>query len=312
MMYKKKLIIILISISLLTNLPLLSDEKVFIVFDVNDQIITNIDVEKESKYLISLNDQLKKLNPKRILDISKESALREKIKEIELLKYFDLEVKNPLIEKYIENFYLRLKLNNKSELSSLLDSYGLSMEYVQKKINIEITWNQLIYEKYIDQVNIDINKLKKKISKNKSKAKKKKYLLSEIIFETDNQKNLDNKVIKINESIKEIGFKNTANIYSVSDTAKFGGEIGWVEEERLSKKIKQELNKLNINENTLPFQTGGSFMILKIDNIKYEEKIINEKIQLEKNIQFETDKQLERFSKIYYNRLKINTAINES
>jgi len=312
MMYKKKLIIILISISLLTNLPLLSDEKVFIVFDVNDQIITNIDVEKESKYLISLNDQLKKLNPKRILDISKESALREKIKEIELLKYFDLEVKNPLIEKYIENFYLRLKLNNKSELSSLLDSYGLSMEYVQKKINIEITWNQLIYEKYIDQVNIDINKLKKKISKNKSKAKKKKYLLSEIIFETDNQKNLDNKVIKINESIKEIGFKNTANIYSVSDTAKFGGEIGWVEEGRLSKKIKQELNKLNINENTLPFQTGGSFMILKIDNIKYEEKIINEKIQLEKNIQFETDKQLERFSKIYYNRLKINTAINES
>ena len=312
MMYKKKLIIILISISLLTNLPLLSDEKVFIVFDVNDQIITNIDVEKESKYLISLNDQLKKLNPKRILDISKESALREKIKEIELLKYFDLEAKNPLIEKYIENFYLRLKLNNKSELSSLLDSYGLSIEYVQKKINIEITWNQLIYEKYIDQVNIDINKLKKKISKNKSKAKKKKYLLSEIIFETDNQKNLDNKVIKINESIKEIGFKNTANIYSVSDTAKFGGEIGWVEEERLSKKIKQELNKLNINENTLPFQTGGSFMILKIDNIKYEEKIINEKIQLEKNIQFETDKQLERFSKIYYNRLKINTAINES
>ena len=312
MMYKKKLVIILISISLLTNLPLLSDEKVFIVFDVNDQIITNIDVEKESKYLISLNDQLKKLNPKRILDISKESALREKIKEIELLKYFDLEVKNPLIEKYIENFYLRLKLNNKSELSSLLDSYGLSMEYVQKKINIEITWNQLIYEKYIDQVNIDINKLKKKISKNKSTAKKKKYLLSEIIFETDNQKNLDNKVIKINESIKEIGFKNTANIYSVSDTAKFGGEIGWVEEERLSKKIKQELNKLNINENTLPFQTGGSFMILKIDNIKYEEKIINEKIQLEKNIQFETDKQLERFSKIYYNRLKINTAINES
>ena len=312
MMYKKKLIIILISISLLTNLPLLSDEKVFIVFNVNDQIITNIDVEKESKYLISLNDQLKKLNPKRILDISKESALREKIKEIELLKYFDLEAKNPLIEKYIENFYLRLKLNNKSELSSLLDSYGLSIEYVQKKINIEITWNQLIYEKYIDQVNIDINKLKKKISKNKSKAKKKKYLLSEIIFETDNQKNLDNKVIKINESIKEIGFKNTANIYSVSDTAKFGGEIGWVEEGRLSKKIKQELNKLNINENTLPFQTGGSFMILKIDNIKYEEKIINEKIQLEKNIQFETDKQLERFSKIYYNRLKINTAINES
>ena len=173
MIYKKKLAIILISISLLTNVPLLSDEKVFIIFDVNDQIITNIDVENESKYLISLNDQLKKLNPKKVLDISKESALREKIKEIELLKYFDLKAKNPRTEKYIENFYLRLKLKNKSELSNLLDSYGLSMEYVEKKINIELTWSQLIYEKYINQVNIDEDKLKKQISKNKSTAKKK-------------------------------------------------------------------------------------------------------------------------------------------
>ena len=312
MMYKKKLLIVLISISLLTSFSLLSDERAFIVFDVNDQIITNIDIKKESRYLITLNSQLKKLNQKKILDISKESALREKIKEIELLKYFDLTAENPLTEKYIENFYLRLKLTNKVELSSLLNSYGLSMEYVEKKINIELTWNQLIYEKYKDQINIDVNKLKKQISKNKSTTEKKIYQLSEIIFEVDNQKNLDNKVKNIRESIEEIGFKNTANIYSIANTAKFGGEIGWVEEERLSKKVMQELKKRNINDITLPFQTGGSFLILRIDNIKYEQKIIDEKAQLDKIIQFQTDKQLERFSKIYYNKLKINTSINES
>ena len=311
-MYKKKLLIILISISLLTNSSLLSDEGAFIVFDVNDQIITNIDIKKESIYLTTLNSQLKKLNQKKILDISKESALREKIKEIELLKYFDLTAENPLTEKYIESFYLRLKLTNKVELSSLLNNYGLSMEYVEKKINIELTWNQLIYEKYKDQINIDVNKLKKQISKNKSTTEKKIYQLSEIIFEVDNQKNLDNKVKNIRESIEEIGFKNTANIYSIANTAKFGGEIGWVEEERLSKKVMQELKKRNINDITLPFQTGGSFLILRIDNIKYEQKIIDEKAQLDKIIQFQTDKQLERFSKIYYNKLKINTSINES
>ena len=311
-MYKKKFLIILISILLLTNFPLLSDERAFIVFDVNDQIITNIDIEKESRYLTTLNVQLKKLNPKKILTISKESALREKIKEIELLKYFDLKAKNPLTEKYIENFYLRLKLTNKIELGNLLNSHGLSMEYVEKKINIELTWNQLIYEKYNRQVNIDVNKLKKQISENKSTAKKKIYQLSEIVFEVDSQKNLNNKLKNINESIKEIGFNNTANIYSVANSAKFGGDIGWVEEERLSKKVMEELKKKNISEITLPFQTGGSFVIFKIDNIKYEEKIIDEKAQLEKIIQFQTDKQLERFSKIYYNKLKINTSINES
>ena len=312
MMYKKKFLIILISILLLTNFPLLSDERAFIVFDVNDQIITNIDIEKESRYLTTLNVQLKKLNPKKILTISKESALREKIKEIELLKYFDLKEKNPLTEKYIESFYLRLKLTNKNELGNLLNSNGLSMGYVEKKINIELTWNQLIYEKYNRQVNIDVNKLKKQISENKSTAKKKIYQLSEIVFEVDSQKNLNNKLKNINESIKEIGFNNTANIYSVANSAKFGGDIGWVEEERLSKKVMEELKKKNISEITLPFQTGGSFVIFKIDNIKYEEKIIDEKAQLEKIIQFQTDKQLERFSKIYYNKLKINTSINES
>ena len=311
-MYKKKLLIILISISLLSNFSLLSDEGAFIVFDVNDQIITNIDIKKESRYLTTLNSQLKKLNQKKILDISKDSALREKIKEIELLKYFDLKIKNPLTERYIEDFYLRLKLTSKIELSDLLDSYGLSMEYIENKINIELTWNQLIYEKYRDQVNIDVNEIKKKISKNKSTAKKKIYQLSEIVFEVDSQINLNNKLKNINESIKEIGFKNTANIYSIANSAKFGGEIGWVEEEKLSKKIMKELKKKNISEITLPFQTGGSFLILKIDNIKYEEKIIDEKAQLEKIIQFQTDKQLERFSKIYYNKLKINTSINES
>ena len=312
MMYKKKLSIILILISLLINFPLISGERAFIVFNVNDQIITNIDIKKESRYLITLNSQLEKLNQKKILDISKESALREKIKEIELLKYFDLKAKNPLTEKYIENFYLRLKLTNRIEFSSLLNSYGLSLEYVEKKINIELTWNQLIYEKYRNQVNIDVDKIKKKLNKNKSITKKKVYLLSEIIFEVDNKNNLDNKVRNINESIEEIGFKNTANIYSISNTSKFGGEIGWVEEQRLSKKVMQELKKMNISENTSPFQTGGSFMILKIDDIKYEEKIIDKEVQLQKIIQFETDKQLERFSKIFYNKLKINTSINES
>ena len=85
------------------------------------------------------------------------------------------------------------------------------------------------------------------------------------------QKNLDNKLKNINESIEEIGFKNTANIYSVANTAKFGGEIGWVEEERLSKKVMQELKK-RILMKYITFQTGGSFMILRIDNINMKKK----------------------------------------
>ena len=191
----------------------------------------------------------------------------------------------------------------------MLKENNISLAYVEKKIQIEATWNQLIYDKYKSQVNIDKEKLIKLIKNNKDNEKI--YKLSAISYERDKNEGIQKKIKSINESISEIGFKNTANIYSISDTAKLGGELGWIEEEKLSKKIIGLLTKLKINEHTLPIQIGGSFLILKIDNIKYEKKMINAEEELKKRIEFETDKQLLQFSRIYFNKIKINTNINE-
>ena len=113
------------------------------------------------------------------------------------------------------------------------------------------------------------------------------------------------------QSISEIGFNNTANIYSISDSSKFGGKIGWVDEKKLSKKIIQELQSLEAGQYTKPIQTGSLFLILKIEEIKYEKAMFNEDEELNKMIQFETSKQLDQFSKIFYNKIKINSLIDE-
>jgi len=289
----------------------LAEENISIAYKINNEIITNIDIKKESSYLIALNNQLKNLDKKKILGISKESAIREKIKKIELQKYITLNKENLNINKYIKNFYLKLGLSNEVEFREYLKNYNVTLNYVEKKMLIEVAWNQLIYEKYKNQINIDINKLKEQIKKNKNKNDKKVYLLSEIIFEKNNQDKFDEKIKNINESIKEIGFKNTANIYSISDSAKFGGDIGWIEEEKLSRKILNKLTKLKVGDSTLPFQIGGSFLVLKVEKIKYEKKIFDENQELKQKIQFETSRQLDQFSKIYYNKIKINTNINE-
>ena len=289
----------------------LAEENISIAYKINNEIITNIDIKKESSYLIALNNQLKNLDKKKILGIAKESAIREKIKKIELQKYITLNKENLNINKYIKNFYLKLGLSNEVEFREYLKNYNVTLNYVEKKMLIEVAWNQLIYEKYKNQINIDINKLKEQIKKNKNKNDKKVYLLSEIIFEKNNQDKFDEKIKNINESIKEIGFKNTANIYSISDSAKFGGDIGWIEEEKLSRKILNKLTKLKVGDSTLPFQIGGSFLVLKVEKIKYEKKIFDENQELKQKIQFETSRQLDQFSKIYYNKIKINTNINE-
>ena len=286
-------------------------ENFYIVYKVNNEIITNSDIEKEYRYLVSLNNQLKNLEKQKIIELSKESALREKIKKIELIKYFDLKTINIDIDNYLENFYRNLNINNKKEFEEYLQSNKISLNYVQKKIEIEILWNQLIYDRYIGQINIDRNQLKEKVKKLISTKKQKKYSLSEILFDIENNSNFEKKLENINQSISEIGFKNTANIYSISDSSKFGGKIGWIEEQKLSTKILEQLKALEVGQYTSPVQVGSSFLILKIEEIKYENAIINEDEELNKMIQFETSKQLDQFSKIFYEKIKINSFINE-
>ena len=98
-------------------------------------------------------------------------------------------------------------------------------------------------------------------------------------------------------------------VYQIAQ--KFGGSIGWVDEKELSKKIFNQIKGLKINEFTDPIQNGGSFLIIKIDDVKYIKKKINIKKELNKKINFETERQLQQFSKIYYNMIKINTNIDE-
>ena len=310
MINKNKLFLIQV-LFMFINFESFSKENMFVVYNVNNEIITNIDIKKESRYLMALNSQLKNLEKQQILKISKDSALREMIKEIELSKYVDFNKKNLDADAYIRDYYKRLKLNSEAEFKSYLDTHQLTLGYFKKKIQIEIAWNQLIYERYRNQVNINTEKLKKDLEITSKDNNKKMYQLSEIVFEKDDQNNLNKKIKDINKSIENVGFRNTANIYSISDSAKFGGDIGWIEEIEFSTKILEQFKTLEIGQHTKAIQIGNSFLILKVEKIKNEKKEIDKKKELEIKIRLETTKQLNQFSKIYYNKVKINTNINE-
>ena len=310
-MINKKILIIIVILIINLNFKSHASESVFVQYKINDEIITNIDVENESRYLIALNNELKKLSDKKILEIAKISIIKETIKKIELMKYFKLDQKNPVLDSVIKNFYLKLELNNEDEFMKYLSNYNLTIQDIKKKIEVETVWNQLIYEKFKNQLNIDENALRNRINTNTISKEKIEYLLSEIIFDKKKNESLNEKMKQINESITDIGFKNTANIYSVSDSAKFGGVIGWVNEDNLSKKIIKIIKELKIGEYSKKIQLGNSFLILKVDNIRKENVEIDKKKEFAKMVKFEKNRQLEKFSKIYYNKIKINTAISE-
>ena len=285
-----------------------SSEKVFISLYVDEKIITNIDIKKESDYLMILNPKLSSLEDKKINDIAKKSLINEIIKKNEIEKFFDFSEENSIEDKLLNNLYDRLN-TNKSEFEDLLfQKKNYSIEEIKEKLKIEVFWNDLIYFKYNQQIKIDKNKLLKKIE-DTSYNNKKEFLLSEIIFEKDKDQNLTTLINNINSSILEIGFDNTANIYSISDSSKFGGKIGWVDETNLSKVVIDEIKNKNINEFSKPIQIGNNYLILMVNDIRNKKILIDKENELEKLIDYERNKQLDQFSKIYFNKAKINYSI---
>ena len=301
----------LIIFSLIFFTPLKAIES-YIEFKVNDEIITNVDLDTERRYLIALNNELKNTDKKILLRLAKESIIREKIKKNELLKYYELDSAQDYIDDVIENFYKKLNIKNLNEFEAYLSDYNLKLKNVKDKIEIQVLWKSLIGEKYSDQMNINEEILKKKIEENyDAKEFDTEYELSEIIFQINDTVELSNQINLIQEDIKKQGFKNAATIHSISDSSKFGGNIGWVNESKLSKEIANAIVNLEIGEISLPIKIASGFLLLKIVNKKQKQIQIDKKQLLEQAINFETNKQYNQFSIIYFNKIKLNSIISE-
>ena len=285
-----------------------------IVLKINDTIITNKDIIDEFNYLKSLNKDLDKISETEVLKIAKESLIRENIKKDEIEKYIKIENFNrdKLMEGVIKNIYQRLNFQNISEFQKYLETFDFSLTDVEKKLKIEVMWNQLIAEKFKNQIMIDENKIRKKVIDEKINYKNLiEYDLSEIVFSAKNTDELALKKDKIRKTIENISFETAANKFSISDTANFGGNIGKVNENQLSQVVKDELKKINSGEYTKVLSVGNNFMIIKINEKKFVDLKLNENEIVDRMVEIETQRQYENFSLIYYNKIKLNSEINE-
>ena len=303
----KKLLASFIIIILFMNLA--KSQEIIIIAKVDNEIITNIDIEIEKKYLLLLNERLKKLNEKEFFILAKNSLIREIIKKKEINKSFkkrDEKIKN----KIIENFYTRLGFKRKKEFIKFLDSNKINFENLKEKLIIEAFWNQLIFIKFKNKIRIDKNAIEKDIiNYYNSRDKKYEFNLSEIVIDVEKDVILKKK--EIFKYIKEFGFRVAANKYSKSDTSKYGGEIGWIKSSRLNKKIKNKISEINIGEITDPIQTSNGYLFLKLNDKREIKEKLDLEYELKQQVEFEKNRQLNQFSLNYYKKLKQNTSIYE-
>jgi peptidyl-prolyl cis-trans isomerase SurA len=282
-----------------------------IIHKIQNEIITNIDIKNEFKYLIALNNKLEALNKEKILIISNESAIREKIKKIEILKNFkEIKINNEYLNLLLKNIYSKLNIESLEKFEIYLKNYNLTLEDIKKKITIDALWNELIIQKYSSKITIDKIKIKKEILKNNN-IKSREFKLSEIIFEIKKKDELEEKYKEIVKNIAEIGFENSASIYSFSKSSKSGGDIGWISENSLNNKISERIKYLKIGEISKPIILPNGVLLLKINDIKNSVLKIDLDAELEKALQYEQNRQLNQYSNIYYNKIKKDLGFDE-
>ena len=282
-----------------------------IVMKIDNEIITNYDLEKEANYLVALNPKLSEIDKEKLIIIAKRSLIKEKIRKNEIMKYKSLNKKNIQIENVLNNLMMNLSFSNQDQLQEYLKNFNISIDDLKEKIEIENEWKSLIYAKYSNSVKIDKSKLSKKIDAISKKEILTEYNLSEILFTPKKNFSINDQISNIRQSIEKIGFENTANLYSIADSSKVGGKIGWIRENNLSEEINKNLKGLKKNSLSDPIQIGNNFLIIKINQIKQVPIEINKEEELNKIIIIETTKQLDKFSNIFYNKIKLNSKISE-
>ena len=306
----KKILLKSVLILLIINSNTFSIENKILV-KIENQIITSLDVKNEYRYLVALSPNLKKSNKEDIIKLSKRSIIREKIKKIEIEKNFNNpEVPQQFLNQILKNVYSKIGIINLEDFKKYLKKNNVNFQDVKDKLEIEALWNQLIFLKFSSKVKINEEKLKKKIQDDNNKFLNT-YLMSEISFEIPNLKDLNNKYDEIIKTIKNEGFEFAALKYSLSPTSSLGGNLDWIAENSLNKNIIKSIKGLKINDITKPIVVPGGFLILQINDIRSTKIEVDVQNELTKLINFETNNQLNQYSKIYFNKVKKDLEVSE-
>jgi len=309
MFENKKILLFLAFIFFVFNTNLNSLENKILI-KIENEIITSLDVNNEYKYLIALNPSIKDTKENILIELAKRSILQEKIKKIVIEKNFNNpKISQKFLERILKNVYSKIGITSINEFKRYLISRNIDIENVKNKLEIEALWNELILIKFSSKVKINEKELRKRIKYNNKFFKS--YLLSEISFEVNNLKELDNKFQEISKIIDDKGFDFAALKYSVSQTSNLGGKLGWINQNSLNKNIKDAINNLNVNDFTKPINIPGGFLILKINDIKNTKIEINIDREFEKLKNYEKNNQLNQYSKIYFNKVKKDFEISE-
>ena len=273
-----------------------------VVVSVGNLPITYLDLIKEMELISLLNNIIvDNSNRETIKSVAVQGLITRKIKEMEIEKF---KIKN-YNKKDLERLIARTSKNlgtNESGLEQLLIQKNLKLENLKERFKIDLKWNTLIFQLYNNKIVLNTNELENKIRAEIEKVNEEKmFLLSEIEINrtNENEKKILDEILK---SIQAEGFEKTAKKFSVSSSSEYGGNIGWINQKDLSKKIYENIKLLKTEGISKPIFFDETIVIIKkLGERKYGKNIENIKNRI---VRQEKEKKLQMFSKSHYSKLE--------
>ena len=196
-------------------------------------------------------------------------------------------------EQSILNMLLDNEAINSSQLSKINST---SSEVGKTKIETAIELNltneekisKLLANSYsLETVDLNQKKIDEKLKKIQNK-KIQEYLISEILFTITEEDKLDSEIAEMIKKINIEGFENVARNSSISESGIKGGDLGWLNENVISEKMKSTILETPVGQLSKPVVLRNGVLIFKIR----DRREVKESLSLEqsKNILVNSEK----------------------
>ena len=276
---------------------------------VGNKAITKSDIINEIKIILISNNKSYSVDDKEKLhQIAINTLIKRNIKQIEIEKYNSLQFNKQDLEKEL------LKLANKinidiNTLKKICASNGLDFSIIENQLKTELLWNSLIFQLYKNRISINLEEIDEKLQLIQNKKEIEEYLISEIVIKAVDKDKLESVIRELKNKIKTEGFENVAISLSISDSATRSGDLGWINENLISKKLKLVISNTPVGNISEPILLPNGILIFKVRNKRKIKRNINLEEAKDELVNNEKTRILNMHASSHYNNLRRSISV---
>jgi len=279
---------------------------------VGNKAVTRSDIVNEIKIILVLNGQIFSPEQKDILQAAAiKSLIKRTIKQIEIEKYDYLNYNNTDFNNELEQLSANISTDVEG-LKSIFAANEIDFSIVENQVKIELMWNSLIFDIYKNRISINQSEIEEQLAaiQNSDTENVNEYLMSEILIKPVPTEELKSKIIEIKKRIISEGFDKVAMDISISKTGINGGDLGWVNQNIVSKDFLSKIENTPLGKVSEPILLSQGILIFMVRDKRLAEQITDLEKVKNQLVNKEKAKILSMYSLSHFDNIRRSISIN--